>query len=649
MPKKLLLLFLFAVSVCMAQNLPDSIQVSIDVYGVSFSGKEFKYKSTSLNLTNNKGNFFIGGHKIQATTKQIEKFVAAVQTPMDFDAHFNNLGIDTLQIKNKSEKLLKQGDFEWITEQKAYILPLLADIENYKALYEEDFYTGLDFSVGLRDRTKKQFIIKFFSRGRLTYSGTTTLSRTGYNLPWLDMVSGTENYNPKLEPLFATLMGDKISVVEGKELTASLAERIIKNNALKLYELGAKKYKTEIDELATDFTIEKAELNRKKEKEYIIKLHNSSMLPNMYINFFATENNHTLYTRDSLKENYKTIVERVKAIDFISDYLNSNPKTRLYIKYYNGSAISTYDINRVNTNQKLWKAHDKYAEKQMEYLRKNPRSSEYVLFNINYSEEKNCGCNLRLDEGTIKKAITFEIVNDDNEGYSLWFLLPDNRVLLYLMDGEKTLNYTYKTWGNNYPGLQTPCKIFNLKGEPENYTSNNYTSGMYQMVSSLFEKSVTLKEGNSYTEKQRETKWIGNPGAQEDEIKAAEMRLGITLPDDYKKFLLIANGYKTCFRISEPSFFMAENIEYLNKVDPNLVKLWNEHIEDETYKTKFASAIIVGGGFLEPQLFLLIPPTGINGKWEYWKFTGWLPGEIRYENLTAYFISVINFIDTVNP
>ncbi|QXU41067.1 SMI1/KNR4 family protein [Pedobacter sp. D749] len=57
---------------------------------------------------------------------------------------------------------------------------------------------------------------------------------------------------------------------------------------------------------------------------------------------------------------------------------------------------------------------------------------------------------------------------------------------------------------------------------------------------------TSIKQGEfSFTTEQTETKWLGNQPATSAEIQEAEIRLGVTLPADYKEFLLITNGFTT--------------------------------------------------------------------------------------------------------
>lgn len=82
---------------------------------------------------------------------------------------------------------------------------------------------------------------------------------------------------------------------------------------------------------------------------------------------------------------------------------------------------------------------------------------------IRVSKQLYCGCNFRFEKNFVQKAIFIELKNQDNKENSVWYLLPDNTVLLYIMQGEKVLEYNYRDFGKS-SGLQYPCVLFDLKG-----------------------------------------------------------------------------------------------------------------------------------------------------------------------------------------
>lgn len=137
-----------------------------------------------------------------------------------------------------------------------------------------------------------------------------------------------------------------------------------------------------------------------------------------------------------------------------------------------------------------------------------------------------------------------------------------------------------------------------------------------------------------------ESPWLGEAPATAAAIKQLEAELKVELPEDYKSFLRITNGFESPTE-TEPFFMAAEFVVYLKDFDPELIQIWretgNEEIADDLEK-----GILIAGQNDEQQ-FLLIPPDVQNSEWRYWKFAHWIPGEEPYENLTDYFESVLEF------
>ncbi len=460
------LLFLFCATGLYAQNLPDSIAVLAETYTTPSNGPEQLSWQGKMVILKNKGNYYVNGGNKTISAKKIEKLMQAVNTPMSFDENFKALGLDTVTIKNKPEKLLDK-DHPWTPAQRAYILPLLADMENYKVLYEQDFYTGTDFQPGIDARDKTQLTLTIYTNGHAN-AVTTNKSRSGYALPWVSTM-GNENYNPALKQALADVLDGTAydSKINGKELTRYMADRIVAINETRLRELDALTYKSDIDNLKDTFEVTNA--RRMAGNEYQVVLHTEDMLPNVRIIFNATAANGRLYTGDSLKADYKALISRVQGITFIADYLKGHPDTNLYINYYDHAPVNPYIIEEVNKNPKLWAKHDKYVEERMAYAVKYPSYAKYLDEDIKNSRLENCGCDLRVEQGFMQKAIFFVMLTpqeNQSSTFSLWMLLPDDRVLLYQMNGETLLDFRYDAWGSTSAGVQKPCKVFDLEGKP---------------------------------------------------------------------------------------------------------------------------------------------------------------------------------------
>lgn len=122
--------------------------------------------------------------------------------------------------------------------------------------------------------------------------------------------------------------------------------------------------------------------------------------------------------------------------------------------------------------------------------------------------------------------------------------------------------------------------------------------------------------------------------ATSEEISKAEKKLNIVLPDDYKKFLLASNGFE-CFSYTGVTLAPVDKIDFLVKVDKQLVDIWADSMKDvdTTFGDKLRNSIIIGGHEEEQQL-LLIPLQ--NNNWECWHFSSWRPGEVIYVSFRFY-------------
>jgi hypothetical protein len=238
--------------------------------------------------------------------------------------------------------------------------------------------------------------------------------------------------------------------------------------------LSAYSYEKEISELSTDFKIISSEevYGRGRyiwdePKTIKITLKNKYMLPNVYLQFLDSKYGNTLYSRDSIKKDYKEIVSRVQAIPFITAYLQQDSSAQLDIYYFNNSGINNYNIDGVNKNPTEWKKQDDYIESLKWYEKNNIKPSFDLDKAIKTSERNNCGCNYRFDSDFIKKAIFIEITSNRNAS-SIWFLLPDNTMLLYHiesyhLDDAKVLDMKLDKFANN---IQLPfaCLRFDKNG-----------------------------------------------------------------------------------------------------------------------------------------------------------------------------------------
>lgn len=157
---------------------------------------------------------------------------------------------------------------------------------------------------------------------------------------------------------------------------------------------------------------------------------------------------------------------------------------------------------------------------------------------------------------------------------------------------------------------------------------------MNKLLVEISKKAIKYENLN-FTKIQIENNWLGNFPATEKQIAEKEAKLGLKLPEDYKAFLKITNGFSAPNNI-EPSFESIEKIDFLKNIDNFTIECYD--------LPELENAIIVAG-ISEEQYFLLLPPKSVNEKWKYWKFANWYPGEHPFENLNNYFEDVLKFIE----
>ena len=150
--------------------------------------------------------------------------------------------------------------------------------------------------------------------------------------------------------------------------------------------------------------------------------------------------------------------------------------------------------------------------------------------------------------------------------------------------------------------------------------------------------------------------WLGFPGATEEEIRAAEARLGCQLPPSYRAFLQVSNGWRTLdgweiWSTDKIDWFRVRNQEwsdiYVTGLNP---AEWDgpHSVPDDEYFNYGSGPYGKGQGwerleYLPTALevsdigdadILLLNPNIItpDGEWEAWNFANWSPGGTRYRS-----------------
>jgi len=182
--------------------------------------------------------------------------------------------------------------------------------------------------------------------------------------------------------------------------------------------------------------------------------------------------------------------------------------------------------------------------------------------------------------------------------------------------------------------LTAICKA--LKSRMENGQSFAYKElTMRQLLQRI---SNTVLELNNQTLKEQVNidQWIGYLPATTQAIAAAEKRLGLRFPADYREFLLTTNGLKA-FSNTAITFLPVEKVGLLKDLDPQLVESWSDPqlFGDSATTEAFANSLLIGGYQEEQQLLLVSPYKNITD-WTCWYFATWMPGEKKYPALRFY-------------
>ena len=146
--------------------------------------------------------------------------------------------------------------------------------------------------------------------------------------------------------------------------------------------------------------------------------------------------------------------------------------------------------------------------------------------------------------------------------------------------------------------------------------------------------------------------WLGSPGATEEQITAAEMRLGAPLPPSYREFLKVSNGWLRTgqfiyriWRVEDTQWFNVRNGDFLNMLERADKYLGKMEVNDEDYFTygseqkyvcfrpEYMRSCLEVSEWGDSAIYLLNPTiVTSDGEWEAWFYASWLPGAERYRS-----------------
>lgn len=438
-----------------SQTIKHRIEITYNLYANSWEDEEYLHKTNTIFLEN---------------SKKKAQLIKELKTLKSFNSLFNEIDINTLIIRNNPQSLIKrynEHNLSWNKQQLNYITEKLEDLEYYKTHFAQ--FLNSDCCYHINQWHRDEYIIKLYENDELINVYTSRKSiPNSRKIPWKNQ-GNEENYNIKIDEILFDIIKKTKSyqkLPDKSYLADYLAKRLFRSHIDTLYKLSAYDYLEELNELKSDFEIldigeffGRGRYIDYPQRTFYARLSNSKMPPNVNIIFSTTEEGKTIYSRNHIKNDYESILNRVQNIEFIANYLKQNPSTQLDIYYFNDKPINDYNIDSFNKNPIEWKKHDEYIESLKWYEKNDIEPSFNIDKALKNSERLHCGCNYRFEKEFADQAIFIELKDKISEENSVWFLLPDDTVLLYIAQGEKVLNYEFSKLGGFFS-----CTLFDLKG-----------------------------------------------------------------------------------------------------------------------------------------------------------------------------------------
>ena len=177
---------------------------------------------------------------------------------------------------------------------------------------------------------------------------------------------------------------------------------------------------------------------------------------------------------------------------------------------------------------------------------------------------------------------------------------------------------------------------------------------------------IEIKEGfdeRFFSPEEHECGYLGFDGASEAQIVAAETRLGARLPDSYRTFLKVSNGWPLMSYNAQPGkLWSSEELFWVRDNDPNEVMIWTEgdnavttleeHLScrnDEyspPYNADYIQNLLSISDYGDASDLYLSPEVlDENGEWECWRFANWLPGAARYQSFEQWMLRTYDFLE----
>lgn len=244
--------------------------------------------------------------------------------------------------------------------------------------------------------------------------------------------------------------------------------------------------------------------------------------------------------------------------------------------------------------------------------------------------------------GAILSARTGDIVKAEyfiRRWAESYFAYQSNYTLAYLMRDPATAailltGLIAPVWGLTKEGIDADFEAIAAALDARYAEGRGLVYGAlswHELLSKI--SRLAIEQGsNDFSEDVVGAGWLGAKPALGADIDAAEARLGVTLPQDYKAFLRASNGF-AAISCTDVALAPVSEIKRYRDVDAWSVDLWSDGQEEPEWGEPFKNCIMIGG-FKDEQELLLLPFP--DGSWACWFFAHWVPGEHRYPSLRYY-------------
>jgi hypothetical protein len=122
------------------------------------------------------------------------------------------------------------------------------------------------------------------------------------------------------------------------------------------------------------------------------------------------------------------------------------------------------------------------------------------------------------------------------------------------------------------------------------------------------------------------SRWLGFPGATEEQIASAEARLGIALPPSYRAFLKISNGWRNTTTAIH-RLWSTDEIEWLRLRRQGFINVFTAQLTIDCWEKRYVPSALEVSDWGDSAIYLLNPRvTRADDECEAAFFANWAAG-----------------------